>query len=68
MDAETIAARIKSGDYEECPYCKIVFEWSKLPDEKILTDKQAHPYGSTVAWETYVIGYICPECGYKVSL
>jgi DNA-directed RNA polymerase subunit RPC12/RpoP len=67
MDAETIASRIHSGDYEECPYCKTVFEWSKMEDERILKDRQPSEFWGATVYETIVIGYVCPECGYKVS-
>jgi hypothetical protein len=68
MDDEHIKDQIQKGNWERCEGCGTVFIWNLLPDELVLTDKQAHPYGSTVAWETYVTGYTCPECGYKTIL
>lgn len=67
LDDSEIERNIKLGNWERCEYCKCVFDWEMLPDENVLRETQSHPYGSTVAIETYVTGFVCPECGYKTT-
>lgn len=52
-------------DMEMCEECMEWFLMSKMQDENIIEESQYHPYGSTVARETYVIGFVCPTCGHR---
>jgi hypothetical protein len=49
-----------------CQECSAGIDWDKLDKtspELIITIQESHPYGSTTAVETLVVGFVCPECG-----
>jgi hypothetical protein len=55
------------SDFEQCEDCLETFIWAKLPDECVHTEREPHPYGSTTAYETIVIGWTCPSCGHRTN-
>jgi hypothetical protein len=67
MTDDEVNERIKAGTWEICEYCKCVFIWEKLPDEKVLTSKEPHEFWGDPCYESIVEGFICPECGYKTD-
>ena len=67
MEQEKIDYELKMGTWEMCEYCKCIFIWDKLPDENVLTAKEHHEFWGAPCYETIVVGYLCPECGYKTE-
>jgi hypothetical protein len=55
-------------DSEHCGECFAVFIWDEIPDTFIKTTQEGHPYGSTTAYETVVVGWECPVCGHYNSM
>lgn len=54
-------------DIEFCQECSAGIDFDELEKrtpEAVITEQERHPYGSTTAVETLVVGFICPECGY----
>jgi hypothetical protein len=49
-------------DIERCDGCGAGILLDDLDGENIISKSQAHPYGSTVAYEIYTVGFICPIC------
>lgn len=67
MSDSEIESNIKLGNWERCEYCKTVFDWGMLPDENVIKDRQPSEFQGATVYETIIMGYVCPECGYKVS-
>jgi hypothetical protein len=61
---DEVNQKIKMGSWGRCAFCKCVFEWDKFPDEKLVTNYER--IGDIM--EETVVGYNCPECGYKNNI
>jgi len=49
-----------------CEFCSRPFDWKDMPSESITTVKEHHGQPH-LRPEEVVTGFVCPECGYKVS-
>jgi len=55
---------LHNGDWEQCGDCLKYFIWSKIPDEFIKTGQEHHEFWGAPCYETIVVGWECPICGY----
>ena len=53
--------------YIQCPGCCTYFVWDKLPDDCVILNKEREEFWGAPAYYESVSGWICPECGNRVS-